>query len=365
VLAVIGLGQAGSNISEEVGKYGILNGAINYSQKDLDAVEVKHKLRLLGSEGVGKQRFDAISLFQHQWETAINFIRDNFSNSKVIAFAFSSSGGSGSGISPILLDMAIQMFPDKVFISLVVIPEIKEAESSQVNCVSTFEELSALDVAVFPVDNQQIRNQNPTVGKNRLYEISNQEAASLICKLAEYTSKHSKNGNFDEKDLLTVLRTRGLATISETQLSSSLQSINLTSEGVADKVIQSWDNSVFAPLSSDSVQKAAVIFDGSESLMDFIRVETLFESFQNQPVDIFEGYYHEGKGKILTVLTGLKWSFKRLDDIEKSLINKQNHDESGISSDIGYKVDSSIIRASAKKQEKKVSVMDILSKYNR
>jgi len=352
MLSIIGLGQAGSNIASEAGRLGYLSGAINFSQKDLDAVEVKHKLRLLGSEGVGKNRNEAIHLFQDQWETAVNFIRDNFSNSKIIAFAFSSSGGSGSGIAPILLDMVINLMPDKTFIALVVVPEENEAQSSQINCLSTFEELSNLDVAVFPIDNQQIRNQNPTIGKSKLYELSNQETASLICKVAEYTNKHSKNGNFDEKDLITVLRTKGIATIAETSLSTSLQSINLTPEGVADRVFHSWQTSVFSQLSSGKVEKAAIIFDGQESLMDFVRTNAFFTTFQTPPTDVFEGYYHEHTGKVITILTGLTWSFERLKDIEKTLMSKQ---ELVTTVDVRFKVDSSLIRprTNEKQQEKK------------
>lgn len=362
MLGIIGLGQAGSNLASEAAKRGVLTGAINFSQRDLDAVEVKHKLRLLGSEGVGKQRNEAIRLFQEQWETAVGFVRDNFSNCKLIALTFSSSGGSGSGIAPILLDMLIQMFPEKVFIALVIMPEISESETSQKNCIATFEELSGLDLAVFPVDNQQIRLQNPSIGKNRLYEISNLQSVDTICRLVGYTEKHSKTGNFDEKDLLTTLRTRGIAIITETPISTSLTQVNLTVDGISEKVNSSWAHSVFAPLSSDSIQRAAIVFDGQEELMSFLQVSNWFKDFKVKPHEIFEGYYHEQRGNVMTLLTGLKWSFSRLKDIESSLEHK--HDESEVSLEQGYKSSVSL-RQPIKKQEKKVSVMDILNKYNR
>lgn len=364
MLAVIGLGQAGGNIAAESEKLGLLCGSINFSQKDLDSTNVKHKLRLLGSEGVGKNRNQAIELFQEQWETAINFIKDNFSNSKVIAFAFSSSGGSGSGISPILLDMAINLMPEKVFIALTVIPEKSESQAAQINCLSTFEELSRLDVAVFPVDNQQIRNQNPNIGKSKLYDLSNVEAATLMYKIAEYTTKHSKSGNFDEKDLLTVLRTRGIATISETSISSSLQQINLTPDGVADRVIQSWQESVFAPLSSSKVNKSAVLFDGQESLMDFFRVDYLFKTFKTPPAEVFEGYYHESTGKIITILTGLTWAMERLKDIETSLMVVEDPSEED-ELRFTFKSQSSSVNLIKPNRDKKPNVMDILNKYKR
>ncbi|TVY09944.1 hypothetical protein [Paenibacillus cremeus] len=369
MLGVLGLGQAGSNFAEEASKYGIVSGVINYSQKDLDSVDVKHKLRLLGSEGVGKNRDEAIALFQDQWEIALKFIQDHFSNCDVIAFAFSSSGGSGSGISPILLDIATNSMPDKTFIAFVVMPELSEATSSQINCLKTFEELSGLNIAIFPVDNQLVRNQNPYVGKNKLYELSNRNSIALLYKLAMYTDMHSKNGNFDKKDFITVLRTQGIATIAEVDIAVVGQNISLTPEGVADKVRKSWANTLFTPVEMEKVTRAAIIFDGQESLMEQIRHDLMFSEFiHGMPVDLFEGNYHESNGKIVSILTGLAWCNSRLQDIER--LNKSNQErvESMMANQMSYQSNASDLLSKIRKpveKEQKKSMLDILSKYKR
>ncbi|WP_211750076.1 hypothetical protein [Paenibacillus sp. Marseille-Q4541] len=357
MIAVIGLGQAGSNIAEEASNSRFLTGAINYSQRDLDSVNVKHKLRLLGSEGVGKKRNEAIELFQDQWETALSFVRDYFSNSKVIIFTFSTSGGSGSGISPILLEVCQNSFPDTTFVAMPIIPEITESQTSQINCLNTFAELSKLDIAVFPIDNQQARNTHGLAGKNKIFEITNQSSISYLSKLVSYTTKHSKNGNFDEQDLITVLATPGIATISECEIATL--SSNILPQGVSTKIVQSWESSIFAPVSSKRIERAAIIFDGQDTLMEYVQHNLIFQDFMPE---LFEGNYHESNGRVTSLLTGLPWSFKRLLDIQESLkIYKDQQEAIGSTNEILFTPTTSV--ATLPKKAEKKSVLDILNKY--
>jgi cell division GTPase FtsZ len=366
-VAIVGLGQAGSNIADEAKKLGFLTGAINFSQKDLDSVDVHHKLRLLGSDGVGKNRDEATRLFKDQWQTAASFINDYFSNADLIVFAFSSSGGSGSGISPILLDVAKGIMPDKVFSAIVIMPELTEATTSQINCLSTFSELSSVDVSIFPVDNQQVRNMNPDVGKNKIYELANKTAINLLEKVVSYTNKKSKNGNFDKKDFLNTLNTSGIGTITEVDIATLGNSVNLTPQGVSQKVKDSWNNSVFVPIELNKVTRAAIIFDGQEVLMDHIRHDLMFTDFVNgMPLDLFEGNYHESNGKIISILTGLGWCSKRLNDIEKLINSNKDKVESVLVSQNFYQSDAnSLLSKIRKTPEVKKNVTDILNKYIR
>lgn len=357
MFAVIGLGQAGSNIAEEAHKQGYLSGAINYSQKDLDSVTVRHKLRLLGSEGVGKKRNEAIQLFQDQWEDALNFIKDNFANAKVIVFTFSLAGGSGSGISPILLEVAINTLPDTTFIAMPIIPEKSESYSAQVNTLKAFEELSQLNVAVFPIDNQQTRSSYPNIGKNQLLDMTNISAVSMLNTIYSYTEKYSKNGNFDKEDLITILKNPGVALISETNITSLNQGFTLSPESVAEKVQKSWSNSIFAPIESDRISKAALIFDGQESLLEYVRHDLIFKQM---PLELFEGNYHEHNGKIISIITGLPWSLKRLYDVEKSIRISEEQVEPIHNS--RFQASISTLVPQQKSTERK-SVLDILSKY--
>jgi cell division GTPase FtsZ len=366
MIGVLGIGGAGGNIAEEAQKRGILAGCINFSQKDLDCVDVRYKLRLTGSEGVGKNRVEANILFQEQYDSVMKFISANFSNLDVLLIAFSSSGGSGSGISPLLIDILLNHYSNVVISAMVVIPDLTEATVSQANCLSVFEELSRLPISIFPIDNQQVKKEHSA--KNKVFDITNSRAIDLLAKVASYTEKTSKNGNFDKKDFLTVLGTKGIATIGESDISVLTKNMQLSTSWVAEKVNESWDDGVFVPIQRDKVTRAAFIFDGQEGLMEYLDYVECFKGFAyGSPIDVFEGYYHESKGKIITILTGLAWCNTRLQDIERSMeTNKDNVESMLIEQDIYQSRSVSVLdRIRKPTNAGKQSVSDILSKYNK
>lgn len=376
MISIIGLGGAGNQVANKASEFDFETGAINFSQSDLDSAEnVELKLKLIGSEGVGKNREEAIRLVGNNWESAVNFIKENFSHpsTKIIIFAFSTGGGSGSGISPILLDILSNEMPDKTFVAMPIIPDKSEVLVNQINCLSTFEQLSKLDIAVFPIDNEKVKSQNKISGKNVLYKVANESVIEILSKIVSYTSKSSKNGNIDEKDLLQIFKTKGIGIMAEVDISQSLNGeIILNDSHVAKMIQQSWDNSIFAPIEYSQVVRTGIILDGSESLMEYLNYQEIFKKFKKgMPIDLFEGNYHEQKGKIFSILTGLSWSNARLKEIEELIEESRSNVELALdeSKNQEYKANvtsfTTKIRPTATTTDtnRKRSVNDILSKY--
>lgn len=95
MIGVIGVGGVGGNVADIATQYGFQTAAINFSERDLSSLEhVKNRLRLSGSEGVGKNCQLAIELFQRHYEKAINFIDETFSSSKLLIFPFATLWGN-------------------------------------------------------------------------------------------------------------------------------------------------------------------------------------------------------------------------------------------------------------------------------
>lgn len=372
-IAVIGLGGAGGNIADEAARHGLFAGAINFSQKDLDSlsnVEERLKLKVMGSEGVGHNRDVAIELMQQHYQTVIHFIVNNFSNPEieVIIFAFSSSGGSGAGMSAILMEVMTNTF-DKTIVGAAILPDESETTTSQINCIQTFSELSNLDVCIFPIDNNKVKEKNNGIGKGKMYEITNSGFVNVLIKLLSYTDKHSKNGNFDKKDFITVVRQKGIAIIAEANI--TLSPSDISEKGIANSVHLSWDNSIFAPIEYAHVFKAGIIFDAQESLMGNLNYQYIFNKFGNGlPIDLFEGNYHENNGKIVTILSGLPWCSSRLEQIDKIIAERKAKIESVIADQqSSYQSKSmhvaEMIKAPQQASKEKKSVMDIIKKYGR
>lgn len=334
-IAVIGIGGAGGNIANEASKLNIPCGAINFSQRDLDSLdEVKYKLKIMGSEGVGHNRDIAIELIKEHYPMVVKFIKEHFDNPEIdiIFVSFSTGGGSGAGSSPILIDILSYEMPNKTFVAMPILPDELEPIISQINSYKTMDELSRLDVCVLPIDNQEVKNNYGAIGKNRIFHTTNNTSISLLHKILMYTGKFSKNGNFDRKDLNTVFSQRGIGCISEADI-ATLPKSNITSKGISESIFQSWEKSIFSPIEYERVAKCAFIFDGQESLIEYIDYELIFANFSHgAPIDLFEGYYHENNGKIITILTGLPWCNTRMESMDRIIENGKSKVEIVINS---------------------------------
>lgn len=378
MIGIIGCGGAGGNFADEAIKHGFYSVAINYSQRDLDSLEhVEYKLKLKGSEGVGKNREEATALLAEQYDAVVNWLKEHLSSPsiKVIAFYFATSGGSGSGIAPLLIELIQSIMPEKTVIAFPILPDESEDSTAQLNCIAASEELSRLDILSLPVDNQQVKKLNPNIPKNKLYEITNTSALYLLHSLLSYINKSSKNGNFDEQDLLTILRTKGIGHICEINfmsLSDVNSSIQLSPEGISKLIHEQWEKSIFSPIEFNHVTRAGVIFDGDERFTDLISHSHIFSSFTNGlPVGLYEGYYHEANNKIITVLSGLPWINTRLKRIEDIIEHNKQKIETVLSSQSETEYVSSVskiadrLRMPPKSSTPKLSPAEILAKYKR
>lgn len=366
--AIVGIGQAGNVIADLAFQRGIPAMGINYSSKDLDSCKaLQLKVKLYGSEGVGKDREEAKRLLGNNAETVVDYMKQHFNKPsiEVIFLVFSTGGGSGSGISPLLLEVLTQTMDDKVFVAVPILPGQKEVVVNQVNSFNTFSELSELGVCILPIDNQKVN-----VGaKNKLYKTVNEMFINTLEELFSYTEKDSVNGNLDNKDLLNIFNTNGIATISETTITDlNNEPINLSDFSVAKAIQNSWDHSIFAEIEYDQIIKAGVITDIQESLVECINHDMIFDKFTNYPIDLFEGTYHNQNGKIITVLTGLSWPETRMKHIQGLIEEKKYTLQSvmNVSNKKQSKINLNDLNPQIRKKEnkKKMSLDDILKKYD-
>lgn len=367
MFAVIGVGGAGGNIANYASKNGILAGAINLSEADLSSLEhIDLKLKLNGSEGAGHNRDEAIRLIEKNMESVIKFFEDNFTNPSidVVLVPFGTSGGTGSGVSPLLLDVLSNMF-DKTFVALPIIPDKSEVIANQVNCIRAFEELSSLNVSVFPIDNEKFKDK----GKNTMYRYTNESVINLFMKILDYTGRQSQNGIIDKRDLLTILQTKGIGNISELEMyKDNENAVCLTEFGLTKMIQNSWnDNSIFSNIEHEQILRAGIIFDGNESSSDFLNHAKLFSIFNNMPIDLFEGNYRSGGVNVISILTGLSWCKTRLVEIENIVDENKNKIENALSNDNTYSSRMSSMNSVIRKpvDNKKKSFSDILSRYKR
>ena len=362
MIGFIGLGAAGGNMVDEASLKGIPSVAINYSQKDLDSLEhVENRLKLLGSEGAGKNRDEAIRLMERNWERSINFVKEHLSSPsiEVIFVCFAAGGGSGSGIAPLLLDLLLNEMEDKTFVAVPILPEQSEAMVAQMNAIMASEELSKLGICVLPVDNQKVRDVKPQAGKSQLYKITNYCLVQSIIDLTSYTELESKSGILDQKDLRTIWDTKGTALI------SVVQNINASSD-ITRLIQDSWKHSIFVTPEYRNVMKAGIVLDGKKELLEKVQMRDIFDAFQDgMPAELFEGYYHFQEGLCFTVLSGMPWYRSRMRVMEDLYAEKQKMTEEWEKQESEYESSIKISRKPKSKPVGRKSAKDVLERYRR
>lgn len=366
-IGILGVGQAGGNIAEIASTLGFQAALINTNQRDgLVNKKVERKYFVPGYNGAGQDRTIGVRAVNDNYREIIDFVERSFKNIRLLFVAFSTDGGTGSGMSPLLIDLLLDQLPDVNIGAIAIVPDRNVLAGNRINATQCIEEISKIEgiSSVFLVDNDQLRKQNPQSSKQQIYLSSNHQAMDAINNVLQITQKSSVYGNFDETDLMNILSTRGVTVISTATVTDAR-----TTTDVASKIHQSWANSVFCPVESTGVIRAGLIYEGPENVSKLINVPTIFER-TGEPLELFEGtYISDIDPTITTILAGLAFPNRRLQALEDHLEKNKDRLQSLVNKEQTQKYESRITWASglkARSTERHTgTVSSKLSKYQR
>lgn len=330
-ICFIGIGQCGGNIASVAANRGYVTGAINTSDEDLNAPnmdKIPYKLTIGKVGGCGKERKLGQQIVKSEYKDIVSFIQKNFLNDlkaleskgqkKIIYVCFSTGGGTGSGVAPILLSVLSNMFKTGVtFCAIAVTPSYDESLVSLYNSRKCLEELNSLNIPVLIPDNE---NYEKNVSREAFYNIINKDIVIAISNLIE--SRQSSIINMDMKDKTKLLSTPGVTTIVSTPLVKSKIKDSIS---LAKEIESSLSKNVFTGINFDKkVKRVGFIFDIPEEMSKYIDYKQITANIGN-PTEIFEGIYPIKKddetSMVTIILTGLSFPSKKIktiDDILKS-----------------------------------------------
>ncbi|MCH6264306.1 MULTISPECIES: cell division protein FtsZ [Neobacillus] len=366
-IGILGVGQAGGNIAEIASTMGFQTALINTNQRD-GAVntKVEKKYFVPGYNGAGQDRSVGLRAVHEHYRELIDFVKKSFKNVKLLLVAFSTDGGTGSGMSPLLIDILLDQLPGMNIGAIAVVPERNVLAGNRINAAECIEQISKIEgiSSVFLVDNDQMRKVNPQSSKQQVYLQSNHQVMEAISHVLEVTQKSSFYGNFDETDLMNILNTRGVTLISSAPVTDAK-----TTAEVAESIQRSWASSIFCPVDTVGVIRAGLIYEGPETVTKLINVPSIFEGI-GEPLELFEGtYITEGDPTITTILAGLSFPRRRLQSLEESLEKNKERLQYLVKKEHAERYESSVSWASnlkAKPPERKSSgVTSKLSKYQK
>ncbi len=150
-VGIVGCGNAGSQLVDAAFTAGFTNVfCVNTSQKDMDDSVVNRQIPgfLAGNNGrgAGMDRDAAKKLFQINYKDLFENAKfiDLCDNSDVIVVGCSCSGGSGSGIAPVIVKALKATYPGKIVIFYGIFPRLSASVHELSNSMSCIQEIETL-----------------------------------------------------------------------------------------------------------------------------------------------------------------------------------------------------------------------------
>lgn len=295
-VAFIGIGGAGTNIAfcfEKLFGYKTIH--INSSTQDESAISGAEIIRhLRGRNGCAGNRQLAEKALAENMDIVDEIIGLKES---IIYVVFSSSGGTGSGVAPALIEMLVEE-TDKTICGIVVLPDKTEDYDFHVNSYKCCQELLNIEGlgSVMFLDNNSGKKQT----------INNICANMLNAFLTN--NSVSELGNVDEQEKRTMIAASG----------SFVLSVLGAEKANNTKVVEMLtENNIFAPLQRDNKCEYIGIINSSNK---GIKKEEII-NIVGTPRRTFEGF---GSDQTITAISGCSFPFDHLNSIKS--IAKEKHD---------------------------------------
>ena len=208
-IGFIALGQAGGNIGTIFEKQGYDVIFINTSPEDLATLtNAKHTYHIKNGEGCAKNRNKAKDLIIKDFNDISEQINQKLGKDKEYIYViFSAGGGTGSGASPMLIELLAQYSNKKVG-AITILPAESESPQIAINAYECFNELENIDNmgATFILDNE-----NDKLDKFAI----NRRFVTLFNSFIDIPQNHSSKGNINKEEIRKILSTRGATIITK------------------------------------------------------------------------------------------------------------------------------------------------------
>lgn len=346
-IGFVAVGQAGGNIGKLFEAKGFKVLYLNTSREDLETLKgVKHAYHIAGGEGCNKDRSKAKQLVIEDFDNISREIYEKLDVS-IIYVVFSSGGGTGSGCGPMLIDLLLDDIVSGVSSidtvgAVTVIPAENESIKAQINCYECFEELTDIEniASTIVIDNS----------KGDKLQL-NRSMVNAFYNLIEIPSRdNDERGNIDRAEIKETLSAKGMLMV--TKLSAK--------ESSTAAVLESFKNSIFAPIEPDRVIKYITMTSTGNVDLDALEKET------GIPIDVYQTF---NDNCTICCLSGLNYPKTRLDRVyqlatahqELIIKNLQATSENEMHKDVNFLA--AMKKPAAEQPKAKTSRRDLMRKY--
>lgn len=337
----LGIGQFGGNITKKFEEAGYPCVIANSSVEDLATRNAKNKLHFRNGQGCHKNRKKSKELLKENLELLIDEVRSKMPAITTLFICASAAGGTGSGMLAAVAKILSKQLEINICV-VTVLPDQSENFQSYANTVELFQELEKLDCigATFILDNSKNKD------KMKINEIFFTHLDALLAN-----ENGGDYGCLDRSEIDNLLATPGMAVLSKLGKDNS------------DKLLASLvGNNIYAAIEPNKV----IRYMGIMSCNTNVELDEIYSQI-GTPIDTYVGTNAPSN---VCMLAGLSFAKTRLNEIKSmaqtsaEIIKKgmESANESLFDDDMDF-LGSFDMTAKPKKEEKKVSSLDILSEF--
>ena len=279
---ILGLGQCGGNIASLFEQKQYTTVYLNTSKEDLNAIKGVHKIHIDGADGAAKDRRKVLQLATESFQGIVEKI-NSILTQKYILVLFSSSGGTGSGLSNPILRYLSQI--GKVCIPVVVLPD--EAVESAKACENAYNACAEL---------MSIHG----LGATFLLDNSNEDKFAINQKFVnEFDSfislkNSSVYGNIDMAERKQILSCPGASVIGKVSKSKS----------TASEIMHSLHNGIYT-----KIESKIAYYLGISTSNKSLDISSLSKEF----VGVYDVFSGVSEATTIAIVSGLQWPMKRIE----------------------------------------------------
>ena len=278
---VLGLGQCGGNIASIFEQKQYTTVYLNTSNEDLNAIRGIHKIHIDGADGAAKDRRKVLQLATESFQSIIEKI-NSILTQKYILVLFSSSGGTGSGLSTPILRYLSQT--GKICIPVVVLPD--EAIESAKACENAYNACAEL----MPIHG---------LGATFLLDNANGDKFAINQRFVnDFDSfvnlkNSSIYGNIDMAERKQILSCPGISVIGKTSKPKS----------TASEIMHSLHNGIYA-----KIESKVAYYLGISTSNKSLDISSLSKEF----VGVYDVFSGVSESTTIAIVSGLQWPMKRI-----------------------------------------------------
>lgn len=280
----VGIGQCGNNLTKELETLGYNTFYINTSYDDLKPLKTDDNriYHIPNAKGCAKDREKATSYAVGYYEDILNLIDTKFPTFDIVYFIYSTGGGTGGGISNILLDTISFKNPNKFYGAVVVLPHKSESILVHANAKESLKQLIDIKDKLYSI---HILDNN----KRDDFEEINQEFAILFDRFVSF-NETTKKGNIDGEEIEKLATDSGITVMLE-----------FDNDDFQMGLAESINNSIYADWNSDCNYLGLILSENNNKLKCLEYAQDEF----GMPITDFTTFSSEGN---LIVATGMSFN---------------------------------------------------------